>query len=117
MGNDSIRYFALNDVEEERRRQLTQTDLGGEGYSYEHDDAHTKGELAMAAAYFAAPDSTDHHITDKLMPKGWTLKLSGDRRRDLVKAGALILAEIERLDRAAAEPKGRSIHFIDGGPL
>jgi hypothetical protein len=29
----------------------------------------------------------------------------GDRRQNLVKAGALIIAEIERLDRAALQPK------------
>ena len=38
-----------------------------------------------------------------LCPEDWTPKF-GDRRRELVKAGALILAEIERLDRAQ-QPK------------
>ncbi|MNV78677.1 hypothetical protein D3C71_1721810 [compost metagenome] len=34
-----------------------------------------------------------------IVPDGWAAK-EGERRRELVKAGALIVAELERLDRA-----------------
>lgn len=37
-----------------------------------------------------------------MLPDGWKAT-TGDRRRELVKAGALILAEIERIDRV--EPR------------
>jgi hypothetical protein len=37
--------------------------------------------------------------------EGWTLEHDDDRRRNLVRAGALILAVIERLDRAATQSK------------
>lgn len=79
----------LSDISAERWRQINE-----EGWSPEHDDDHDKGELANAAACYAIGD-----------PMGlWPWELSwfklGDRRRNLVKAGALIIAEIERLDRA-----------------
>ena len=40
----------------------------------------------------------------QVWPYQWEFK-PADRRRELVKAGALILAEIERIDRAAATGK------------
>ena len=51
--------------------------IGAEGWTPKHDDAHGNGQM------------------------GWWKPT--DCRRDLVKAGALILAEIERLDRAALQ--------------
>jgi hypothetical protein len=50
----------------------------------------------------------DTHATPLAWPQDWEFK-PADPRRMLVKAGALILAEIERLDRAAlaaTEQKG-----------
>lgn len=79
-----------------------------EGWSAEHDDLHTSGELAGAAACYAAYRSNLDPVTvmgADLIETMWPWCPSWwkptDRRRDLVKAGALILAEIERLDRAA----------------
>lgn len=84
----------------ERQRQIEQ-----EGWTPEHDDQHGQGELAMAAACYAL-DCTNLDFSDCKRPlsfwpwaPGWWKP--GDRRRMLVKAGALILAEIERLDRQA----------------
>lgn len=65
-----------------------------EGWSLEHDDAHMLGEMAKAAACYAL-NSTHYWPWDR---KWWKPK---ERRRDLVRAAALIVAEIERLDRAA----------------
>lgn len=83
---------AARDVLEERRRQVS-----AEGWTPEHDDYWHDGELAQAAVCYALgnPD---------LWP--WSLMWwkPTDRRRNLVKAGALILAEIERLDRLASAP-------------
>lgn len=97
---------AASDVLAERRRQVD-----AEGYDHQHDDAHVCDEIAAAACFYALPpgarewdaSSTGYGETlgDAIVPDGWVLS-AGSRRRDLVKAGALILAEIERLDRAAA---------------
>lgn len=90
---------ALRDVAAERRRQI---DV--EGWTPEHDDEHTRGELVQAAAELCL-DGTDFHVVDRHGDRmiGWgiTEHHRDDRRCQLVIAGALILAEIERLDRAA----------------
>jgi hypothetical protein len=84
---------ASRDVLAERRRQIE-----AEGWTPEHDDAHSDGSLGNAAACYAATQRPDG-----MCPAYWPWKASwwkpNDRRSDLVRAGALILAEIERLDR------------------
>jgi hypothetical protein len=91
---------AARDVLTERARQIS-----AEGWTPEHDDAHDIGELATAAACYALLGSGvwSRQAIEYLWPRTWAkswLKY-GPLRRMLVKAGALILAEIERLDRAA----------------
>ena len=93
---------AAVDVVAERQRQISK-----EGWTPEHDDQHDKGQLAEAASCYAdasvyaglygeaPPNPSDD------WPWDWDYWKPTDRRRMLVKAGALILAEIERLDRAA----------------
>ncbi|HEJ3239719.1 hypothetical protein N1E22_17940 [Pseudomonas aeruginosa] len=93
------------DVQAERRRQIT-----AEGWTPEHDDEHACDEIAAFACFYAMPpaardwdtSSTGYGDTlgEAILPEGWEPK-TGDRRRELVKACALALAEIERLDRAA----------------
>lgn len=87
----------------ERQRQIEQ-----EGWTPEHDDQHGSGELAEAAACYAEasadPEGSDVPLDSLCGHWPWSVKWwkpSKDRRRNLIKAGALILAEIERLDRAA----------------
>jgi DNA polymerase III epsilon subunit-like protein len=97
---------AASDVLAERRRQIE-----AEGYDPENDDAHVLGEIGAYAAYYAMPPgvrewpATETGYADTfgeaIVPDGWTPPRPGDRRRELVKAGALILAEIERIDRSA----------------
>lgn len=83
----------------ERLRQVQE-----EGWTPEHDDSHSEGELAAAAAAYAYPgvlrtrDGRSVH-SSLLWPWGDGWK-PGDRIRDLTKAGALIAAEIDRLQRA-----------------
>jgi hypothetical protein len=100
---------AVRDVLAERQRQISE-----EGWTPEHDDAYQAGDLANAAACYAMTDpvlDTDQHSrldwpyapTDWPWPAIWWKPTN--RRRNLVKAGALILAEIERLDRAALAQK------------
>lgn len=91
--------IVLLDIGAERRRQLQE-----EGWTEEHDDEHAGGELAMAAGCYAlhtAVASIRRTVTGIPLswpwdPKWWKPTTS---RRDLIKAGALIVAEIERLDR------------------
>lgn len=97
-----------HDVTAERRRQMEV-----EGWTPEHDDEHRRGEMASAAAAYAAQagammrlgtsfyDSDPPPSIEWPWARGWWKP--GPPRRMLVKAGALILAEIERLDRAATE--------------
>ena len=94
------------DVQTERRRQVE-----AEGWTPEHDDAHSHGEMARAAACYAlagssAPnDGTAALLVSLAWPWDEQWWKPSTARRDLVKACALGLAEIERLDRAAAPGK------------
>ncbi|HBO2097496.1 TPA: hypothetical protein L4G69_000054 [Pseudomonas aeruginosa] len=93
------------DVQSERRRQINV-----EGWTPEHDDKYETGALASAAGCYAMfslayPAGDPSHFWP--WDKSWW-KPSPDGRRNMVKAGALILAEIERLDRAAATQGGPS---------
>lgn len=104
---------AARDVLGERQRQIS-----AEGWTPEHDE----GEMAMAAAGYAVKASDQiqcvaHGFDESTLdddvtapqpgldpwPHAWGFKPCPPRRA-LVKAGALILAEIERLDRAAPTP-------------
>ncbi|MFI8608550.1 hypothetical protein ACIGFL_09530 [Pseudomonas sp. NPDC077649] len=109
---------AARDVLAERQRQIT-----AEGWTPDHDAEHDGGELAAAGAAYAlhaadhlhpysqgdggdeAPDCWPWHNEVagrgegpvRTEPAWWK---PGAPRRNLIKAGALILAEIERLDSA-----------------
>ena len=80
----------------ERQRQQDKL-----GWTPAHDDGHEHGELAIAAARYAV-QGTDAEVRDPHETEEWIKPC--DRRRALVKAGALIISEIERIDRIA--PKG-----------
>lgn len=101
---------AWADVVAERTRQI---DV--EGWTAEHDDEHDKGELAAAAACYAISasdklnpysqgDGDFQRNPPPCWPMGWDTSWwrPGAPRRDLVKAAALLLAEIERIDRDSA---------------
>lgn len=102
---------ALGSVIAERARQQLV-----EKWTTEHDDGYGPGEqLAQAAACYAMPRGVHLHRAIGIMEAGkdlppvhwpweachWKPK---DRRTDLVRAAALLIAEIERLDRNI-EPK------------
>jgi len=96
---------AARDVLTERRRQITT-----KGWDHDHDDAQRNDEIAAFAAVYAMPEGArdwpaketgfGRTFAEALIPFCWEPKF-GDRRRDLVKAAALLVAEIERIDRAA----------------
>lgn len=98
----------VKDLLTERRRQVQE-----EGHILERDDQYTEGQLAQAAsayAFWADPrGARPHDHIDYLNsgPRGlwpWANKhwKPTSHRGMLIKAGALILAELERLDRLEA---------------
>ena len=93
----------------ERTRQVIQ-----EGYDLDGDDRYVRNQLVDAAICYATkPEYRNNHLIDvgldrqrlKRVPVRWPWPPEAwnpspaDRRRELVKAGALIAAEIDRLDR------------------
>jgi hypothetical protein len=85
---------AVRDVLAERARQVEV-----EGWTPEHDDEHTDGSLAVAGACYALVDARD--TIGGAWPWDFRWWKPTTQRRNLIKAGALILAEIERVDRAS----------------
>jgi hypothetical protein len=97
---------AIDDIAAECLRQVE-----SEGWSPEHDDQHTDGSLARAAACYAVHAGNHQDLAllvglpayRDIRPFGWPWAQEWwkpkDPRRDLVRAGALIVAEIERMDR------------------
>ncbi|EBB6843688.1 hypothetical protein FR097_10680 [Salmonella enterica] len=100
---------AVCDVIAERYRQKSV-----EGWTPEHDDEQRDGVLALAASCYAEnfalfstrQEGVPVDWSDAPQPANWPLSSvwwkPSSPRGDLVKAGALILAEIERGDRAFA---------------
>lgn len=112
---------AIELIAAERKLQIEK-----EGWSPEHDDGHTEGQLADAAACYAATTAIYIQSAYSVNGRGksfvfadaWPFDVEWDKRprdgrmgdlkeptekqrlRMLVKAGALIVAEIERLQRA-----------------
>ena len=101
--------FVIKDVINERQRQINQ-----EFYSTENDDEYKQNELLRAAVCYAenvirrgwvfdsnfGPDVYQEEEVPDLWP--WDLDFWKPRnpRRDLVRAAALLIAEIERIDRS-----------------
>lgn len=104
---------AIGLIADERKRQ---TEI--EEWTHEHDDEHDDGSLAIAAACYAIPHlinplnlfencRTGVFLSIKrfaLWPwdMKWWKPSPENRVKELVKAGALIVAEIERLQRKEA---------------
>lgn len=92
-----VASLAASAVLAERARQIN-----AEGWTPEHDDQYSNGELAVAAGCYA-PYNTQASMCPAEWPWDSSWWKPTTRRRALEKAGALILAEIERLDRAAVK--------------
>ncbi len=90
-------------IAEERHRQISE-----EGYPAAHDDVHNEEEMAKAAACYALPEADRLWIfgPGRLFQVLWPWDVEcwkptpRKRIRELVKAGALVAAEIDRLQRA-----------------
>lgn len=104
----------IEELAAERMRQI-----GGEGYSLSHDDEHGHGEIAAGAAAYAyvaslPPPQRDYvarwyevhssHSANVVRKDLWKWGMQQFKpttpRRDLIKAGAMVIAEIGRIDRA-----------------
>ena len=95
----------IESIAAERQRQIEE-----EGWTPERDEAHADGEMAGAAACYAMQSCMDRigradlcetvkHTIRELWPWSSYWWKPTTPRCDLVKAGALIAAEIDRLDR------------------
>lgn len=109
----------IDEIADERKRQIEK-----EGWSFVHDDEHEDRSLAAAAASYAwlaslhdddRREQIKRHgsrqpgifsVINDLWPESWHAEWfkPKKRRRDLIRAGALIVAEIERLDRVEESP-------------
>jgi hypothetical protein len=91
---DPANFTAYAMIERERLEQIHK------GYDSEHDSQHTYGELARAAAAYALPRGATGRDKpfdrEDLWPwtDGWK---PADRITGLVRAAALLVAEIQRL--------------------
>lgn len=106
---------AIQLIEEERIRQQQK------GFTLNHDDQHAMGELVEAAQCYACVGSAQVRGSSR---EEWPVEMfdgfhdsllewpfeedayrpSSHALRNLVKAGALIVAEIERMHRSAGTP-------------
>ncbi|EOG7144856.1 hypothetical protein ACLIAG_001891 [Enterobacter hormaechei] len=88
---------AVQSVISERQRQQSV-----EGWTLEHDDQYSKSQLLWASSCYVLNTIQPFNripLDWPWAPEWWK---PTNPRRDLVKAGALILAEIERIDRQEA---------------
>lgn len=106
----SPRISIFEEIEARRRKQVAK------GYDAAHDDEHALGEIALAAAAYAVVGNpinsgrsafSNEDIALMLWP--WALeqftpwrvpqRTIAAERQNLVDAAAMLVAEIERLDR------------------
>jgi hypothetical protein len=95
MATEPARLSGVQLIDAERMRQIER-----EGYTPDHDDRYISSALALAGACYALHaagrlDAQAHWPFDE----EWWKPSAGDPIRDLTKAGALIAAEIDRLQR------------------
>jgi hypothetical protein len=89
----------IQQIEDERLRQVE-----AEGYTSEHDDRYVNDELKRAGACYEGIGASGEYDPNVSPPADWPWapewwKPQGGAIRCLVKAGALYLAEMHRLER------------------
>lgn len=92
------------DVLTERNRQQAPVDTGGEGLSLAGDRYYTRGQLCEAAAAYALSADPRDPDVDQVYPHHWPWASQWwkpkSHRENVIRAAALLLAEIDRLDCA-----------------
>lgn len=94
----SHRISGVARISQEREHQINE-----KGFGADRDEQYVRGELARAAVCYALPRRLREASPIQRAPSLWpwgadSWKPSpGDRVRELAKAGALIAAEIDRL--------------------
>lgn len=93
------------DVIDERVRQLE-----AEDWDYEHDDQYVNRELVTAAVCYAEQGSNPYTVGVQPMVWPWGADdwKPKSYRENLVRAAALLIAEIERIDRNGESKEERS---------
>ena len=83
-------------IADERQRQIEE-----EGWSAEHDTQHPSGQLALAGACYALDAVGLVGTASDWWPwdEKWWKPTPNDPVRQLTKAGALIAAEIDKIQR------------------
>lgn len=95
---------ALTDIGRERRRQITLR-----GFDDALDDAWTDRQLRDAAMAYLAKDPVYWPFSQQhFKPRGY--------RENLVRAAALIAAEIDRVDRMASTADAEDADWIGAAP-
>ena len=93
------RAAILAEIGAERARQVDMLD-----WTPDHDDQYTDGQLSRAAACYATASLPNH---ENHPPHDWPWDRKywrgANERRNKIKAAALLMADIERMDRAAAK--------------
>lgn len=104
IGTDSAAATVFaNEAFFERQRQIVR-----EGFTPDHDDAYTNGELISAARYYLEVAVYSDLYAGKL-PENWPWPADWWKpttaHRNLVKALALLIAESDRIERASKAPQ------------
>lgn len=99
LGGNGLTWEPSDDVDELIAERMRQIEV--EGWSPEHDDRHEHGELLEAATCYLLSGLRMYDPAGR--PSGWPWPVEWWKpkgpRRDLVRAGALCLAEQDRLTR------------------
>jgi len=92
--NNNIRRLSIIDeIKQERSNQINN------GYDSNHDDNHTEGEIRKAAICYAISFYDKDEAVDWWPWDSYQFKHKKTGRDALIVAAALLVAEIERLDR------------------
>lgn len=95
-GDQLVVFDIAHEIVVERLRQIDH-----EGFDAGHDDQHDDLSIACAAAVYVTPYEIFDRFGNSVWPwdPEWDKRDKHDRRKQLIIAAALIVAEIERLDR------------------
>ncbi len=101
--HDGSAQHVAQEALQERLRQVAK-----EGFTAAHDDDHDDGQMAAAAACYLL--YSDAYPNAGQPPEQWPWEAAWwkpkEYRRDLIRALALVIAEVERLDRAHKKDAG-----------